>query len=87
MPTPYTAIDQSHFDLAQISRRIALTAMALCAAAVLVLSFLHWKAQKPGQCDHLKKAKSLDGLLRGHPRRMKPFAPLAVAALAPTAAV
>ena len=61
---------------------LLLTAMALCAAAVLVLSFLHWKAQKPGQCDHLKKAKSLDGLLRGHPRPMKPFAPLAVAALA-----
>ena len=58
------------------------TAMALCAAAALVLSYLHWKAQKPGQRDHLKKAKSLNGLLRGHPRPMKPFATLAVAALA-----
>jgi len=61
---------------------LLLTAMALCAAAALVLSYLHWKAQKPGQRDHLKKAKSLDGLLRGHPRPMKPFATLAVAALA-----
>ena len=41
-----------------------------------------WKAQKPGQRDHLKKAKPLDGLLRDRPRPMKQFALLAVAALA-----
>jgi hypothetical protein len=43
------------------------TGMALCAGATLVLSYLHWKAQKPRQGDHLKKAKLLDGLLRDHP--------------------
>ena len=41
--------------------------MALCAGATLVVSFLHWRAQKLGQSDHLKKAKLLDGLLRDHP--------------------
>ena len=61
---------------------ILLTAMALCAAAALVLSYLHWKAQKPGRRGHLKKAKPLDGLLRDRPRPMKRFALLAVAALA-----
>jgi hypothetical protein len=45
-----------------------LTAMALCAGAALVLSFLHWKewkAQKQGQGDGpvWKKAKPLGGLL------------------------
>ena len=44
---------------------LLLTAMALCAVATLVVSYMHWKAQKPGQRDYLKKAKSLDGLLRG----------------------
>src|SRR5512133_896246 len=68
---------QQEFLLAAI-----LTATALSAATALILSYLHWKAQKPGQRDHLKKAKSLDQLLRGHPRPMKPFALLAVAALA-----
>jgi hypothetical protein len=61
---------------------LLLTAMALCAGATLVVSYLHWKARKPGQPDHLKKAKSLDGLLRGHPRPVKTFAVLAVAGLA-----
>jgi hypothetical protein len=61
---------------------VVLLATALCAAAALVLSYLHWKAQKPGQGDHPKKTKPPDGLLRGHPRPMKPFAALAVAALA-----
>ena len=40
-----------------------LLAMALCAAAALVLSFLHWKdwkAQKAGQGMHPKKTKPLD---------------------------
>ena len=46
---------------------LLLTATALCAGAALVLSLLHLKAQKPGQGDHLKKAKLLDGLLRDHP--------------------
>ena len=46
---------------------LLLTATALCAGAALVLSLLHLKAQKPGQDDHLKKAKLLDGLLRDHP--------------------
>ena len=59
-----------------------LFAMALCAAAALALSYQHWKAQKPGQCDHLKQAKPLDGHLRDRPRPMKRFAFLAVAALA-----
>ena len=59
-----------------------LLAMALCAAAALALSYQHWKAQKPGRRDHLKKAKPLDGLLRDRPRPMKRFALLAVAALA-----
>ena len=35
--------------------------------AALVLSYLHWKAQKPQQGDHLKKAKPLDGLLLDRP--------------------
>ena len=46
---------------------LLLTATALCAGAALVLSLLDLKAQKPGQGDHLKKAKLLDGLLRDHP--------------------
>jgi endonuclease YncB( thermonuclease family) len=47
---------------------VVLLAMAFLLAAVLVLSFLHWKAQKPG---YLKKAKPLDGLLRDHPSQRK----------------
>ena len=46
---------------------LLLTATALCAGAALVLSLLDLKVQKPGQGDHLKKAKLLAGLLRDHP--------------------
>jgi hypothetical protein len=49
--------------------------MVLLAGASLVLPYLHWKAQKPRQGDHLKKAKPLDGLLRDHPSQRKAVEP------------
>ena len=47
---------------------LLLTATALCAGAALVLSYLHWKAQKPAQGCGPTKANPLDGLLRDRAR-------------------
>ena len=54
--------------------------LCLLAGLATLMAIIHeFRRRNPGRW---KGAKPLDGLLRGHPRPMKPFALLAVAALA-----